>query len=65
MVSDIDIWRCAALMIKRYGDMADIEAATRADAFQNEGDLDGQRAWLTILKAIDALRRVQQGETRH
>lgn len=27
MIPDIDIWRCAALMLKRYGDTADIEAA--------------------------------------
>jgi hypothetical protein len=27
----IDVWCCAAVMIKRYGDTADIEAAKRAD----------------------------------
>lgn len=31
MISDLDIWRCAALMIKHYGDTADIEATARAD----------------------------------
>ena len=31
MILDIDIWRCAALMIKQYGDNAAVEAAARAD----------------------------------
>lgn len=31
MIADIDIWRSANELIKQYGDLADIEAATRAD----------------------------------
>lgn len=64
MIPDIDIWRCAALMIKGYGKTADIEAASRADEFQKQGDLDGQRTWLRIVKAIDALQNVQPGEMK-
>jgi hypothetical protein len=56
VISDIDIWRSANELIKRYGDTADIEASIRADALLNKGDLEGQRIWLRILKAIDALR---------
>ena len=56
MISDTDIWRSANELIKQFGDTADIEAATRADALLAKGDLDGQRVWLRILKAIDALR---------
>lgn len=58
-----DIWRCAASMIERFGDGADIAAATCADAFQNHGDLDGQRVWLNVVKAINRLQRVEPGET--
>jgi hypothetical protein len=31
MIPEIDIWRVADLMIKRYGDEADIESAIRAE----------------------------------
>ena len=65
MIPDIEIWRCAALMLKRYGDIADIEAASRADEYQSKGELDGQRVWLRILKAIDALQKVEPGELKH
>jgi hypothetical protein len=63
LVSDIDIWRTAAEMLKGYSDTADIEAAARADALQDKGDLEGQRVWLRVLKAIDELQKVQPGET--
>lgn len=64
MIPDIDIWRAAALMIKHYGDTADIEAAARADEYQAKGELDGQRVWMRIAKAVDELRTVKSAETR-
>jgi hypothetical protein len=30
MIPEIDIWRVASLMLRRYGDEADIESAIRA-----------------------------------
>ena len=65
MIPDIDIWRTAALMIKHYGDTAGIEAAARADEYLAKGEMDGQRVWMRIAKAIDELQRVQEGETKH
>jgi Family of unknown function (DUF6961) len=65
MIPDIDIWRAAALMIKHYGDTADLEAATRADQLLAEGDTEGQRIWMQIAKAIDELRTVKPGEARN
>lgn len=65
MIPDIDIWRAAALMIKHYGDTADIEAAARADEYQAKGELDGQRVWMRIATAIDELRCVHEGEAKH
>jgi hypothetical protein len=41
----IDIYRSAALLIKRHGEDAVIEAARRADAMLEAGDLDGQWVW--------------------
>ncbi len=43
MISDLDIWRAAQVMIKRYGGGAATEAAMRADEFLEQGNLDGQR----------------------
>jgi hypothetical protein len=62
LISDIDIWRCAALMIKQYGDSAAIEAAARADEYREKGELDGERAWVRITEAIDELRTVNPDE---
>jgi len=57
MISDLDIWRSANELIKQFGDTAHIEAAVRADALLDKGDLDGQRVWLRILKAIDEMQK--------
>jgi hypothetical protein len=56
VIPDIDIGRGAKELIKQYGDLADIEAAARADEFEAKGERDGQRVWLRIAKAIDELR---------
>ena len=64
MISDLDIWRSANELIKQFGDTADIEAAARADALLDKGDLEGQLVWLRILTAIDELQKAQLGETR-
>ena len=38
MIPEIDIWRVANLMLKRYGDEADIESAIRPEDPTEEGD---------------------------
>jgi hypothetical protein len=40
MIPEIDIWRVANLMLKRYGDEADIESAIRAEEFADHGDFN-------------------------
>jgi len=64
LIPDIDIWRSANELIKQYGDLADIEAAARADEFEAKGDRDGQRVWLRIAQAIDELWTVKSGEIK-
>lgn len=64
MISDIDIWRCAQLMINNHGDEAAMEAATMADDFLSKGNIEAQRVWCRIIKAIDDLQKVQPGETK-
>jgi hypothetical protein len=65
MIPDIDIWRRAQLMIKCHGDTADIEAAACADDHLSQGNIEAQRVWLRIAKAIDALQIVKPGEARN
>lgn len=65
MIPDIDIWRCAALMINNYGDEAAMEAAACADEHFAKGELEGKRVWMRIAKAIDELVKVYANETKH
>jgi hypothetical protein len=62
-VSDVDIWRCAALMINNHGDEASLEAATMADDFLAKGNIEAQRVWMRIAKAIDELRTMPAGKS--
>ena len=57
MLSDLDLWRAAQVMVKRYGNGATIEAAMRADEFLDQGVIDGQRLWIRIMQAIEELQR--------
>ncbi len=48
MVPELDIYRSANVLVKRHGEDAPIEAAMRADAMLDKGDLapiihDGHR----------------------
>ena len=55
VVEDIEVWRAANQLIQRYGQDAELEAAKRADAMLEAGDIDRQRVWQRILKAVDEL----------
>ncbi len=67
MISDLDLWRAAQVMVKRYGDGAATEAAMRADEFLDQGIIDGQRLWMRIMLAIEELQRERprDGEAVH
>lgn len=56
-MEDIDIWRAAERMRKRYGVDAAIHSAMRADAPLAEGDQEGCRVWERIVVAINELDR--------
>ncbi len=62
MTPDLDIYRGANLLVKQHGEDAPIEAAMRADATLEEGDLDGLAVWKRILRAVGELRRVERTE---
>ena len=66
-VSDIDIFRAAALLIKERGDEAGIHADTEFDNMLERGNIEGAEVWLRIAKAIQDMQREapHPGEQRH
>lgn len=61
MMSELDIWRAANLLIKQHGADAEIEAARKADLMLDRGDREGQRVWLRIRRVIVALQAPAAG----
>ena len=57
MIPDLDIWRAAQLMVKRYGEHAAIQAGMRADELLAEGDVDGAASWPAIIRTIEEVQR--------
>jgi hypothetical protein len=58
MTADIDIYRAANILVKEYGsEQAPLMAARRADALLELGDVDGQRVWKGVLRAVPELLR--------
>ncbi len=55
MTSDLDIYRSANVLVKQHGEDAPIEAAMRADAMLEAGDLDGYAVWKRVLRAVEEL----------
>jgi hypothetical protein len=55
VIPEIDIWRAALLMLKRFGDNAPKESATHADNLETEGDRDGAAIWRRITDAVEQL----------
>ena len=55
MIPQIDIWRAAQLMLKRYGERALEESALRADELSSVGDDDGVETWRGIMAAVSQL----------
>ncbi len=48
MIPDLDIYRSANLLVKRYGEDAELEAASRVDAMIKAGDPEGLAVWKRI-----------------
>ena len=55
MIPEIDIWRVANLMLKRYGDRALVESARRADELAAARDPAGAAVWCRIIDSVDQL----------
>ena len=65
MTSDLDIYRSAQVLVKQHGEDAPIEAAMRADAMLDKGDLDGYAVWWRILRAVEELQKAEPGARVH
>jgi hypothetical protein len=52
VIPEIDIWRAATLMLKRYGDKAVEESRTRIEQLADDGDHDGADTWRRITAAV-------------
>ena len=55
MIPEIDIWRAATLMLKRYGEKALDESAARAAALAAQDDHIGAAVWRRITDAVGQL----------
>ena len=55
MIPEIDIWRAAQLILKRYGDKALDETVARADQLAAAGDENGAATWRLITNAVAQL----------
>jgi hypothetical protein len=61
VTSVLDIYRTANILIQQYGPAdALLMAAKRADALLELGDVDGQRVWKGVLRAVEELVRVER-----
>jgi len=56
MLSNIDVYRTANLMIQQHGEEAAIQAAMQADEMLAQGNMDGKAVWVLVIKAIEALQ---------
>ena len=55
MIPDLDIYRTANILVKQHGEDAPIQAAMRADAMLEKGDLEGCAVWKRVLRAVEEL----------
>lgn len=62
-MTELDIWRSANILLKRYGGEAVFIASKRADALLDQGDGQGCSAWVSDQRwVITALEQKQAGE---
>ncbi len=53
MISDLDIYRSAKVIMKQYGKDAQIHSTKRASAMLDKGDLNAYAVWKRILRAVE------------
>ena len=61
MLSDLDIYRAAHLMMHSHGSDAELEAAIYADRMLRRGNRDELLTWLRIWRTIALMRQAPTG----
>ncbi len=59
MDEEPDIYRTAQSLIREHGDKAAEQAARKVEAMMDCRDLNGQRTWRWVLRAVDQLQSKQ------
>jgi hypothetical protein len=57
LISGLDIYRAAKLLIDQHGEDTPIRAAQRAGELLRDGDTEGAAIWRVIMSAIEELQR--------
>ena len=67
MTSDLNIYRLAHVLIGQHGEDAGNDAAQRADALLDRGNMEDAAVWLRVLEAVEELQRKERrkGEAAH
>jgi hypothetical protein len=61
MVSELDIWRAANLLVGRHGAAAASEATRWAGRMLDRGDCEGWQVWARIRRAVEDLQALRRG----
>ena len=59
MISDLDIYRAANVLMDRYSHNAPVIAIKRATKVLNAGEVDGYAVWKRILRAVKEMQRTE------
>ena len=59
MISDLDIYRAAKVLMEHYGEVAPLLATKRATEMLDAGDVDGYAVWKRILRAVEEMQRTE------
>ena len=65
VIPEIDIWRAAALMLKRCGDKALEQSSARANELTGDGDHDAADTWRRITTGVAQLANTTQPAPPH
>ncbi|MCP3730365.1 hypothetical protein M9978_07975 [Sphingomonas sp. MG17] len=57
MIEDREVWACANMLIKQHGGDAWLVVSQRADELLEQGEIEGHRTFLRILRRIEDLER--------
>jgi len=60
LTAELDVYRAANILVKEYGVEQAPLMAKRVDAMLELDDVDGQRTWKAVLRAVQELTRTER-----